>query len=207
MKDLDRIPMLSDTHLIGNEPFTLNGQETDLTMLEYWRWHYSEIFDLQDTIAEYIVGKALGFNEAQNVGHWTLFDMLYRGCRIEVKETSYYHAWQKEGDKISHVRVFGIPKANSEYDYPDEPNRFERQNDIYVFCLNTGENRKDSNPLQLEHWEFYVVPTRVINEQCGDGKSVSLSRIRKMVEMVSYDRLRSTIDQIIDSETVLSSKE
>lgn len=39
----------------------MNGDEsTDMSILDYWRWHYSEIYDLQDTIAEYIVSKALG---------------------------------------------------------------------------------------------------------------------------------------------------
>ncbi|MDY4488820.1 MAG: hypothetical protein SPE18_12355 [Candidatus Limivicinus sp.] len=198
MKDLNDICKLSDLHLTGNETFTLNGSETDMTILEYWRWHYSEIFDLQDTIAEYIVGKALGLTEAQNVGSWTLFDMLYRNKRIEVKETSYYHAWQTDEEKKSPARVFSITKSYSRYQ--DNTSTFERQNDIYIFCLNTGETRKDSNPLQLEHWEFYVIPTAVINRECSDGKTISLSRVRKIASPTSYNDLKEEIDRIIETE-------
>ena len=117
MKFLDDIEINSENHLVGNEAFTYNGQETDMTILEYWRWHYSEIFDLQDTIAEFIVAKALGMKEAYNVGSWTLYDIEYQGKRIEVKETSYMHAWQTDDEPKSKSRVFGITKVQFTRDY------------------------------------------------------------------------------------------
>ena len=148
-KSLSEIIKLSDNQMVGNECFTLEGKATDLTMLEFWRWHFSEIYDLQSKFAEYIVGKALGLTEAQNVGDWTLFDMMYKGKRIEVKETSYYHAWQTDEEPKSKQRVFGITKA---YDnYKDETSPLRRQNDIYIFCLNTGETKESSYPLELNN--------------------------------------------------------
>ena len=72
MKSLDNIAKRSSEHLVGNEVFTYHGEETDMTVLEYWRWLYSELFDLQSSIAEYIVAKALGLEKASNVGDWTL---------------------------------------------------------------------------------------------------------------------------------------
>ena len=96
ISELSMINKLSDNQLVGDERFTYNGDITEMTILELWRWHFSEIYDLQDKISEYIVGKALGLKEAENVGVWTLFDMMYRGKRIEVKETSFYHAWQTD---------------------------------------------------------------------------------------------------------------
>ncbi len=197
MKSLERIEKLSDFHLVGNECFSINGKDTDMTILEYWRWHYSEIFDLQDTIAEYIVAKALGLTQAHNVGQWTLFDILYRNMRIEIKETSYYHAWQSDDERKSQQRTFSITKAYTEY--KDEKSEYKRQNDIYVFCLNTGETRKDSNPLVLEHWEFYIVPTHVIDKECGERKSISLKKVRKLSTAVGYSNIKKTIDCIIDT--------
>lgn len=198
MKSLDSIARLSDGHLIGNEVFTYNGEETDMTVLEYWRWLYSELFDLQSSIAEYIVARALDLKKAFNVGDWTLFDIEYRGKRIEVKETSYMHAWQTDEEPKSKARSFRINKA---YDtYQDSTSELHRQNDIYVFCLNTGETRKTSNPLQLEHWEFYIVPTSVINEKCGDANTISLSRLRKLAPVVAYPDIKARIDAIIGSE-------
>lgn len=183
--------------LSGKEEFSYNGKNTGLNIYEYWQWHYSDIYALHDSIAEYIVAKALGCTEPHNTGSWTLYDIEYRKLRIEVKETSYFHSWQTDEEPKSKQRNFGINKAYSEYQ--DNTSTFERQNDIYIFCLNTGETRKESNPLQLEHWEFYVVPTRVINEECGNAKTVSLSRVRKMAGNVDYIHLKEHVDEIIDN--------
>lgn len=196
MSGLNSIVKLSDNQLVGDEFFTYNGNNTDMTILEFWRWHFSEIYDLQSKISEYIVGKALGLTEAENVGVWTLFDMMYREKRIEIKETSFYHAWQTDEEPKSQKRSFGITKA---YDnYLDKNSPYRRQSDIYIFCLNTGETKASSNPLQLEHWEFYIVPTYRINEVCKNGKSISLLRVRNLAEKVSYDKLKSKIDILID---------
>lgn len=196
MSDLESIAKLSDTQLTGDEHFTYKGEITEMSMLEFWRWHFSEIFDLQSKIAEYIVGKALGLKEAENVGVWTLYDMMYRGKRIEIKETSFYHAWQTDEEPKSQQRSFGITKAYD--DYTDKNSPYRRQNDIYVFCLNTGETKADSNPMQLEHWEFYIVPTYVIDELCKDGKSITLSRVKKLADSIPYDKLKSKLDRLIN---------
>lgn len=195
-RKISEIIKLSDNQLVGDECFTLKGKATDLTILEFWRWHFSEIYDLQSKFAEYIVGKALGLNEAQNVGDWTLFDMMYQGKRIEVKETSYYHAWQTDEEPKSKQRVFGITKA---YDnYKDETSPLRRQNDIYIFCLNTGETKETSNPLELKNWQFYVIPTKIIDEECGDAKTISLSRVEKLAEKIEYSNLKSIVDELVD---------
>ena len=79
-------------------------------------------------------------------------------------------------------------------------NRFERQNDIYVFCLNIGNTKEDSNPMNIDNWEFYIVATDTINEVCGDNKTISLNRVREISKQVSYDKIKETIDFIIDKK-------
>lgn len=185
-----------DYKLKGDERFMLAGKPTDMDVLDFWRFRYCERFDLQDAIAEYIVAKALGINEAGNTIMWTLYDILYRDARIEVKETSYYHAWQKDEDPKSEARVFSIGKAYSSY--KDSTSTLARQNDIYIFCLNTGKTKEESDPLVLEHWEFYVIPTATINRECGDGKTIRLGRLKKLVKPVGYSEIKPTVDRIID---------
>ena len=74
----------------------------------------------------------------------------------------------------------------------------QRQNDIYVFSLNTGDTDVSSDPLNLDNWKFYIVPTEVINENCGDAKTISLQRIEKLgFEGVDYFSIREVINQII----------
>lgn len=134
----------------GKEKFILNNQELDFSIFDFWVYKYSNIYNLQEVIAEFIIEKALGLETSQNIDSWTLYDMKYRNYRIEVKETSYYHPWNEKG-KISNQRTFGITKANSNYEDKNGVNILERQNDIYIFCLNTGNTKEESNPMNLNN--------------------------------------------------------
>lgn len=190
--------------ITGHEEFTFDGVSQNVNLIDFWRFRYSNIYDIQGALAEFIVAKALGISDAHNIEYWTVWDITYRELRIEVKETSYYHPWNKDG-KVSEARSFGITKANSRYaenatGSVDESfqNVFERQNDLYVFCLNTGATAETSYPLNLDHWEFYVVPTSVINEKCKNNKTISLSRVRKMVHALRYDQIKEEIDRIAE---------
>ena len=184
--------------LNGDEQFKIGDQSIGLTMLDFWRFKYSNIFNLQEVIAEFLVAKALGRDVSDNDEYWTLFDIKYRGKRIEVKETSYYHTWN-EGKTVSQQRVFGIEKANSSYENDSIENRYERQCDVYVFCLNNGDTKEESNPLELNNWEFYVVPTEFINEHCGDNKTISLGRVRNLgFQAKRYDEIKAAVDLIVD---------
>jgi hypothetical protein len=185
-----------------NMKFIFDDNDTGLTLLDFWKFRYCNIFDLQESIAEFIVAKALGKETADNLEYWTLYDIDYRGKRVEVKETSYYHPWNKDG-KVSMQRTFGITKANSSYGDKTHENRYERQNDVYVFCLNTGFTAEESYPLNLNNWEFYIVPTKVINEKCENQKTVSLQRIKQLgFEAKRYDEIRQTIDSFIETGEV-----
>ena len=179
----------------GTEKFEFNGKELGYDFLDFWKFHYSNIYDIQGKIAEFIVARALGIHQSQNDKYWTLWDLTYHGLRIEVKETSYYHSFNQEG-KVSQQRTFGITKANDSYDPEVSGNSdFCRQNDVYVFCLNTGYTEEESYPLNLNHWEFYIVPTSVINETCDDQKTISLNRIKTLgYSAVAYDRIKEVID-------------
>ena len=180
--------------LTGNEPLTLDGKPVGFTVLDFWRFQHSNIWDVQEEVAEFIVAKALGQDIPYNKNGWTLWDLNYKGKRIEVKETGYYHSWRTDG-KVSQVRTFGINKAFTRY--KDNTSSFERQNDIYVFCLNTGETKDESNPLELDHWRFWVVPTSTINRLCGDNKHITLGRLKNITGLpdgIGYSDLRAAVD-------------
>ena len=75
-----------------NTPFVNGDESLGMTMLDFWKYQYSNIYDMQEYIAEFIVGKALEIDEPMNRDGWTLWDIDYQGKRIEVKQTSYYHS-------------------------------------------------------------------------------------------------------------------
>lgn len=184
--------------MTGNEIFTFNEEMAGFTLADFWQFEYSNVYNLQEVLAEFIVAKALGINEAHNTDYWTLYDIKYRNQRIEVKQSSYYHPWNANGN-ILEQRTFGITKANSNYENSDAENKFERQNDIYVFCLNTGRTKETAYPLNLNNWEFYIIPTNFINANCEKNKTISLGRIRSFgFKALNFDEIKSEIDSIID---------
>ena len=188
--------------MTGKEKFMFGGMELSFDLEDLWRFHYSNVYSLHGEIAEFLVARALGVTKAQNTEYWTLWDTTYREKRIEVKATAYFHLWNSNG-KISKQRTFGITKAHGTYDPEKSGNRdFCRQNDIYVFCLNVGNTKESSNPLVVDNWEFYIMPTSFINERCGDNKTISLGRIKGFgFTAKSYDEIKNEIDAIIDRMT------
>ena len=70
--------------------------------------------------------------------------------------------------------------------------------------MSTGENQFDADPFETDHWEFYVVPTSVINRECGDNKTISIGRIKSLVQQenkgaIRYEQLKSAIDTTLDA--------
>ena len=178
----------------GEEQFLLRGRPAGMDVYDFWRFAYSDLnADPRDDVAEYLVARALGIDKPMNRESWTLYDVLYRDTRIEVKCTGYYQTWRTDGS-VSKERRFSIRKAHD-----PAAGSYERQNDIYVFVLLLGNTREEADVLRLENWEFYVVETKQINAICGDNQSISLSRLkREGVLPCAYDELKARIDAIID---------
>ncbi len=179
----------------GTERFIFNGQDIGINVLDFWKFSYSDLnSDPRDYLAEYLVSHALGIDKPYNKEGWTLFDILYKGKRIEVKCTGYFQTWRTDG-ATSNIRSFSISPAHDK-----ENNTYERQNDVYVFCLLLGTTRETANPLNLDNWEFYIVPTSLINEQCGKNKRINLNRIKKLgIKTSKYTNIKPEIDAIIKS--------
>ena len=197
--------------LSGTEEFTLKGENAGFNVLDLWRFQFSNLPDMEGRVGEFIVAMALKKEKPDNNNGWTYWDIDYRGKRIEVKTTSYYKPYRGDNN-YSEVRTFGIQKA-----YPNEDGSAQiysnvnktkekvRNNDIYVFVLNNGKTKKDSDPLKLENWEFYVIPTVFIDEEFGDNKTISLSKVKKLSKKItgsenglSYDKLKDAVDKVID---------
>lgn len=183
--------------LSGDTPFVIGHDVAGLTVEDFWRFQFSNIWDMQEEIAEFIVAKALGQEKPYNKNGWTLWDINYEGRHIEVKETGFFHSWRTDG-KVSQARRFGINRAYTVYKDPES--ELKRQSDVYVFCLNTGETKEESNPLDLENWRFWVVPTSTIDRLCRDNRTISLGRLRNITgqpEGIGYGELKVAVDEAV----------
>lgn len=175
------------------------------SVLDFWKYHYSHLVGEEGVIGEFLVAKALGIEKAENVLYWSAYDMSYRGMRIEVKATAYVHPWNKT--KVSQVRTFSIaPSKNAYWEGNNHQacEEFSRQSDVYVFCLNTNQNIGDANPLKVDDWEFYIIPTSKINEYTRqiknpNQKKISLSVVKRLSgEAVRFSEIKGCIDSLVE---------
>lgn len=171
-------------------PGSVGGQ----TVGDFWAWAYSSILTniTRGLFAEFLVGTALGAVEGTRT-EWDSFDLLYGDVKIEVKSSAYLQSWpQPELSKI------GWSISPSTYQYDGKIRDQEPPADCYVFCVYCEkEDRSPAKVLDLEEWEFYVVPTTVIREELSGQKTVVLSRIRSLTDAVTYSRLRERVDEAL----------
>lgn len=188
---------------LPEERFFLQGEEL-FTVLDFWRYAYGQLEGFSDTLAEFFVARALGIEKAENVNYWTAYDMAYRNKRIEVKATCYVHPWNTT---ISKVRTFSIEPTNNSYwgnssEGVNGGRKLSRQSEVYVFCLNGNMDIQNSNPLRLDDWVFFVVPTFKINNYCKDNpnqKKISLNVVKRLAKNgVAFDGLKDAVDEAID---------
>ena len=164
-------------------------------IFDFWRYMYSNIYENTGDIAEFLVAMTLGKTESFKKYGWTQYDLDYEGLRIEVKATQYYQPWRADNN-VSEIRKFGIAKTLTIEGKRDSLKA--RNNDIYVFCLNKGKTYNTSNPLKIENWLFWVIPTTVINEECGEQKTIDLQKVKFLSETeggVTFEKLRAEIDK------------
>lgn len=187
----------------GDEHFKVNG-ESRFSVLDVWKFAYCQLPD--DVMAEFLVAKALGIDKSENNSYWTAYDMSYRKKRIEVKSTVYVHPWNTE--KVSQVRTFSIAPSKNSYwldtPLPSADGDLERQSEVYVFCLNANQDIDKHDILNIDHWEFYVVPTYIINSYATkngnpDQKKIALNVVKSLTEgAVKFDDIRNAVDKAID---------
>ncbi|MCL0055492.1 hypothetical protein M1N56_06445 [Dehalococcoidia bacterium] len=182
-------PLNPGEKFAGSENSTLS----DRTMSDYWQWAFSDIVGNTERgiLAEYLVAMAVG-SEKPKRGSWYPYDIeAPDGTKIEVKSASYVQSWYQK--KLSKIQ-FGIRKTK---EWTPETNDFgtekKRQSDVYVFCLLSQQVKADINPLDLEQWEFYVVPTSVLDRELGDIQNISLSRVKQYSHRLTFSQIAKAI--------------
>ena len=199
----DGLPEHEATLCSGDEPF--HGQETTqpLQLNDYWRWSASMLLDntVRGILAEFLVASALDQHRNPR-REWDEADVFMEsGTKIEVKSAAYVQSWeQSEYSKI----IFGIaPHGIWDATTGKYSEIQKRSAQIYVFCV---FNRKEApfDPLDLSAWDFYVIPTKVLDLKMSTQKSIGLSSLKKLSpKECSYAGLREAISEAekeVDSE-------
>lgn len=70
-----------------------------------------------------------------------------------------------------------------------------RQADIYVFALLAHRQKETIDPLDLDQWEFYVVPTSTLDAYSSTRHSITLKLLQKLCPApVKFAELKGAIE-------------
>ncbi|MCK9463071.1 MAG: hypothetical protein M0R80_25900 [Proteobacteria bacterium] len=165
----------------GNEPFTSDGTELPFRLQDFWRWSASDLLSnaLRGVLAEFIVARALGIDDDGVRSEWDAVDLrMPDGLTIEVKSAAYLQSWQQP--RPSAIR-FDIGPAKAPWDARTNATGAPgRTADVYVFCLFTEREQARANPLDLDQWEFRVLPTRMLDDRVGTQKTIGLAGLARL---------------------------
>jgi hypothetical protein len=151
-------------------------------------------------IAEYLVRCAIGLDKAPALD-WDYVDIRTPLGSIEVKSSSALSG----GPVHRPVRPkFGI-EIKTPWDAiandwaPHDPTR--RHADVYVFCLHGETDSRQADPLDTTQWQFWIVPSVRLTAECGhSAKTVSVSRLSKIVQSVSFGDLAIVVWSCLSSK-------
>jgi hypothetical protein len=182
----------------GQEPFTFNETNLDMPLLQFWQWSQSNLLTntLRGHLAEFIVASALGLSETVRV-EWDAFDLVTdSGVKVEVKSAAYLQGWdQKRDSSISFsIRPTRAWESATNSRHTDK----KRQADVYVFCLLHHRNANSVNPLALEQWTFYVLPTSILDQAVAVQKNIALASLLRLDPTVcQYTELARAIKNCV----------
>lgn len=171
----------------GDEHIRFDGMPIGHLLGDYWAWNSSDLLvnTERGSFSEFIVSAALDLDLSGTKVDWGPYDVSFPyhwvcgteprdEVRIEVKSAAYLQSWEQH--KPSSIS-FSIRPARAWDPALGYYGELKRQSDLYVFCHYTQTEREKADPLVLDDWTFYILPTERLNQCCGDQKTIGLSSL------------------------------
>lgn len=199
--ELEGYPRIKAEKKLGDEQFHQGKTNINLRILDFWRWAASDLVSntMRGVLAEYIVASALGVADGTRI-EWDAFDIITPdGIKLEVKTSAYLQSWYHK--ELSKIR-FSIRQALA---WDAHLNAFEegakRSADIYVFCLLKHKDKSTLDPLDLDQWDFYILPASRLNKAFPTQKSIGLASLLSLEPITaSYHEIKGCVDFIAAHE-------
>ncbi len=181
--------------LKGNELFCGQGVRKSLRLLDYWRWSGSMLLDntSRGILAEFLIAAALDLHKKPRI-EWEECDLIMKsGTKIEVKSSAYVQSWKQIRPAVIQFAI--APHKSWDTETGKYREDIKRWANIYVFCVFKG--KKPLHVLDTSKWEFYVLPTEVLNREVPEQKSIRLNSLKKLKPFeCQYADLKKTIENI-----------
>jgi hypothetical protein len=178
----------------GNEKFVCNDKPSNNSMLDFWRWSFSDMVSnaARGVLAEFVVATATNINTNVPRDEWATFDLTTPdGIKLEIKSAAYLQTWFQ--NKPSTISFDISPTKKWDYETNKHEPNHKGHADVYVFCLLHHKDKVTVNPLNMNQWEFYVVETKKINDEKPTQKSIGINGLKEMTDAVSYDELNEEV--------------
>ncbi|MCB2192975.1 MAG: hypothetical protein KQI62_15495 [Deltaproteobacteria bacterium] len=193
-----KYPALETSQKSGEENFCLEGKELPFKLVHFWRWLASDLCSnaLRGTVAEFIVGQALGCLPETRV-EWDAYDLCTPdGIRIEVKSACYWQSWHQHRRSV--IR-FGIaPTLGWDAATCETSQDYRRHCDVYVFCLLKPEQKTSVDPSNLDQWEFFVVATNELDQKLPKQKTIGLATLAALDhQKTNYNGLAAAVRKAV----------
>lgn len=204
-------PQLQVAQRNAIQPFTKNGNSLGFTLMDFWKWSSSDLVSntTRGIVAEFLVAKALGMDTGGVRDEWDPVDLKYRGIGIQVKSAAYLQSWGQE----KHSTISFTTKPTIKWD--PVTNKYEQEAtwhaDVWVFALLAHKDKSSVDPMKIEQWEFYVVPTNTLKARKRSQHSIVLQSLKDLCDPdkhkprkgwgpVEYADLRGTVLSAFDEE-------
>lgn len=178
----------------GDEPIKFRDRDTGLRLCDFWSWGFSDLLEntLRGSYAEFIVAAALGIDLSDGRVNWEPWDLTFRdNIHVEVKSCSYLQTWEQKRPSAIRFSIRPAIRWSASDGYVGEQ---RRQSDVYVFCVFAEQDAGRADPMRLDSWEFYVLPTKVLDEHCGAQKTISLTSLLQLnPEQADFGELKTAV--------------
>lgn len=185
----------------GKEELVFKSHNTDYTVLDFWRWSVSDLMSnaTRGRFAEFIVAIAVNNDFTKPRDEWAAFDISTAdGIKIEVKSSAYIQSWHQK--KLSSISFSTKPARQWDPEKGFSNNSMIRSADVYVFCLLKHKDKSTVNPLLLEQWAFYILPTFMLDNYTRSQTSITLKSLENISAPVSFAELKEKIYSAYDEQ-------
>jgi hypothetical protein len=180
----------------GAEPLHANGSPLDVSLQQFWEWSGSNLISnaQRGILAEFLVAHALGVDSGIRT-EWDAYDLKTdSGIKVEVKASGFVQSWEQK--KLSSIGFDIAPKLSWEASTNTSATEAGRPADVYVFALHAHIDQTSIDPLNLNQWEFYVLGTPVLDQECSSQKRISLGTLQRLCpQAVSFQGLGEAVAQ------------
>ncbi|HMM79381.1 MAG TPA: hypothetical protein PKC65_05100 [Pyrinomonadaceae bacterium] len=179
----------------GQERLVSEGKELGFSVLDFWRWSSSDLLSnaTRGVLAEFIVAVALEIQLERVREEWGAYDLTTpEGIKVEVKSAAFIQSWRQ--DRLSKVS-FRVPKTRAwDSESNRQANEIQRQADVYVFCLLAHTEQEVIDPLDLDQWQFFVLPTAFLDGRKRSQHSITLKSLADLSHgHVDFHQLRARV--------------